>query len=257
VRNSSCEALILNVTQQGENNRTVCLLSPEEGVFYATLFGGGKSRFKSLVSPFNRGIVYLYRDEVKKSVKITDFDVKKYHPTFRESLYKSFAANMAAEIAIKSKCAGSSQEAFRIINGFLDGMDLSDEDDSRLGTIRFIWRYLGLMGVRPEISHCCQCGQSFISGKLSQRGLLYKGAYFENENGFVCNDCTSMDDKMYVLDKSAITYLEATASLSPSQVRQITISGATLTQMKNFCFFIIQYACGCVLKSVESGLGIL
>lgn len=257
MRNISSECLILNVTQQGENNRTVTLMNASEGIFYATLYGGGKSKLKSLVSPFNRGIAYLYRDESKNQCKLSDFDVKKYHPTFRESLYKSFAAALAGEIVLKSKCAGSPAEAYRITNGFLDGMDLSDENNSKIGMIRYLWRYIELSGLKPDVIHCCQCGQSFLSGKIGERGLIYEGAYSESDNGFVCNDCTSMNDKMFVLGKSAFTYLEAVSSLSPSEVRKIIVDGATMTQMKNFCFYMIQAVLGCKLNTMESGIGIL
>ena len=257
VRNFQCDALILNVTRQGENNRNVCLLSPEHGIFNATLFGGAKSRFRSLVSPFNRGTAYLYKDETKHTCKLTDFDVKKYHPSFRENLYKSYAASFASELAVRTKGSGSYKDAFTLINGFLDGMELSSENESRLGTLRFIWRYLGIMGIRPSVSECCQCGRSFISGKLEENAVLCKGAYSEADNGFICDECTSMDGKMYVLDKKALTYLEATASLSPAQVRNISIDGQVMTQLRQFCFYIIQFACGSRLKSIESGLGIL
>ena len=37
-RNSSCEALVLATRIQGENNRSVTLLTPDVGIVYTTLF---------------------------------------------------------------------------------------------------------------------------------------------------------------------------------------------------------------------------
>ena len=53
MRSSSTFATILALKQSGENNRSVTLLTPQDGIVYATLYGGPKSKFRSLVSPFN------------------------------------------------------------------------------------------------------------------------------------------------------------------------------------------------------------
>ncbi|MDE6773771.1 MAG: recombination protein O N-terminal domain-containing protein [Treponemataceae bacterium] len=58
-RNTAQEAIILSTRLTGESNRSVTLFSAEDGIFYATLFGGPKSRLRSLVVPFNRGTVWL------------------------------------------------------------------------------------------------------------------------------------------------------------------------------------------------------
>ncbi len=256
-RNQSTDALILRTQIQGENNRTITVLSPEKGIFYTTLFGGPKSKLKSLVSPFNRGKLYIYQDETKHSSKITDFDVKQYHPSFRENLFKSWAATFACEFILKTKAGGSFQAAYTCINGLLDGMELTDESSSRLGLIRFIWRYLGILGIRPSARCCCQCGSSFISGSFSENDVNCMGAYDEIENGFVCENCTDLSRHNFTLGKAALTYLEAVAELEPKAVREIVINEQTMTEMKQLCFYLAEAACGNRLSSLESGLGIL
>ena len=256
-RNNSMEATVLSLKQSGENNRSVCFLTPDQGIIYGTLFGGPKSKLKSLVSPFNKGTLYLYTDETKKTSKITDFDVKSFHLSFRENLFKTWAANLGAEILIKTKCAGSPSQAFVLYNGLLDGMELCDENDSRLGLIRFLWRYMWLLGIKPDTSECRQCGKSFLTGKLTTDTIKYKAAYIESENGFVCEECTSMSDKRFVLSRPSITYLEAISVLSPREVRSIVISGQTLIELKDFCYWLIENACSSSLLSLQSGIGIL
>jgi len=259
MRNFSTAALVLSVQMQGENNRLARIFSPEEGIFYATLYGGPKSKMRSLVSPMNSGVMYLYRDQVKNQTKITDFDVKKSHLSFRENLFKSYASSLATEILIRTKCAGSPGESWKIINGFLDGMDLSSEDESRLGLIRFLWRYLGLLGVKPDTASCYSCASSLHAGKFSNDALSLEYGFSPFDNGFICPECQASSDKKsnFVLSKAALTYLEAVTSLSPKEVRQIVISGKTLLQMKELVYFLIEQACGSKLKSLESGMGIL
>ncbi|MBQ6781762.1 MAG: DNA repair protein RecO [Treponema sp.] len=256
-RNSSCQALVLATHPQGENNRAVTLLSAEEGIFYATLFGGPKSKLRAQVSPFNRGTIWLYKDEPKHSCKITDFDVANYHLSFRENLFKTWAASFAAEIVVKTKCAGSNDQCWTLVNGFLDGMELTDEDTSRLGLVRFLWRYLGLLGVRPETRQCASCGTSFLSGAVTEYASVWRASYEPGENSFVCNECADLTVRPFVLGQNALTYLEAVSDLSPRQVRTITVDRESLTQMKQLCFFLIEQACGAKLKTLESGAGIL
>ncbi len=264
MRNTYGPALILTVQPSGENNRSITVFSPEEGIFYATLYGGPKSKMRALVSPMNSGILYLYRDTSKRSVKITDFDVRNYHLSFRENLFKTYAAAFASEILIKTKCAGSPEETWKIMNGLLDGMELSDERESRLGLIRFIWRYLDILGVKPDTSRCCHCGKSLHAGKFTDDALSFNYVFDQGENGFICPDCLGQDESSasfhnirFSLGKEALTYLEAVTSLKPKEVRQIIIDEKTLMEMKEFCFLLIENATGCRLKSLESGIGIL
>lgn len=267
MRNFSTPAIILNVQPLGENNRSVTLFTPEDGISYSTLYGGPKSKLRSLVSPMNAGIIYIYRDESKKSSKITDFDVKKYHLSFRESLFKIWASSLVAELLIKTHCAGSPSNAWTIVNGFLDGMELTDESESKIGLIRFLWRYLGLLGIRPNTRECVHCGESFMSERFAAETVAQKYRYYEMENGFICSSCSDFSSeggvenqfagRAFFLGKSSITYLEAISTLSPKDVRQIVIDEKTFLEMKQLCFYLIEQACGSRLKSLESGIGIL
>lgn len=255
-RNKNCSAIILNVKNSGENNRTVCAFSPQHGIIYLTLYGGPKSKLKSYVQAFNSGILYFYDDEQKNSKKISDFDVKNSHISFRNSLYKLCAANLASEIVIKTKCAGDSKSAFYLLSGFLDGLDLCDENECKLGTVRFLWRYIKLLGVNPDLHTCAICASPLLESK--------KNFYYEAENGFLCSDCISSipesdfkSTKNFVLSQNSLTYLAAINELKPKDVRKIPVDEEIYTQTKNLCFYLIEKFCGTKLNSIESGIGIL
>ena len=53
-------AIILNLKPAGENNSTVTLLTPDKGIIYATLYGGPKSKLRSLVALWHAGKIWLY-----------------------------------------------------------------------------------------------------------------------------------------------------------------------------------------------------
>ena len=234
-RNKSTQAIILSVKQQGENNRSVCIVSPDRGVFYATLYGGAKSKMKSLVQPFNTGLIYLYEDEARHFIKISDFDVKSCHLSLHTDIYKMMAANLASEILIKTKCAGEYAEAFKLFSAFLQGLELTQGFESRTGTIRFLWRYIRLLGLQPHI------------------------------NGFACRDCTPSfsegqkfaKQEAPALSSSSLFYLNAVNTMRPSTVRGMELSHQNESELKNFLFMLIEQALGSRLNSLETGSGIL
>ncbi len=250
-RSKSSEAIILSLHASGENNTSVTLLTPEDGVLYATLYGGPKSRLRSYVSQWNRGTIWLYSNPEKDQIKITDFEVKKYHNSFSQNLFKLYAASLAAEIAIKTRAAGSPEQCFRLLGGFFDGMELCNEEQSRLGLIRFLWRFIELLGIQPPV-HCCGiCGKSFIDVNFAKDGLSY---YNVNENNFICSEC---GEGSFALSNSALQYLAALSVLTPAEARKLQIDKNGFEQIKQIIFFLIENSIEQKLNSIESGLGIL
>jgi len=286
MRNITSKALILSTKPKGESNRLISLFTPEDGIISATLYGGPKSKLRAQVAPMNSGIIYLYKDEVKKSVKISDFDVKNYHFSFRENLFKTFAASLASEILIKTHCAGNSEQAWILLNGFLDGMDYFDEKEARIGLVRFLWRYIFLLGVQPDTECCSQCGIQFSNqiaintinsdfsknnfiGKNEFDTLSYKRNNLKNifdlkNNCFVCADCfksqiNSIKKNKFEIEISSesINYLQALMNLSPKEARNLTVNDTILGEIKNLCFILIENICGTKLKTLETCAGIL
>lgn len=266
MRNIQKEALILSVKSSGESNRIVSFLTKDEGILTSILYGGPKSKLRSLVSPFNSGLLYLYNDESKHSSKITDFDVIKYHLTFRESLFKTWAATLAIEVVMTTKCGGSPNETFTMLNGFLDGLDLLDESHGQTGLIRFLWRYIGLLGVQPDSTQCRRCHRPFYSGNLTNNALQYKSGralYSHSENGFVCTDCyrASFDNpemhQYHQLSSKAVVYLQATSMCEPSVSRNMKLSEDEIANLKGFVYSLIESAVGTKIKTLHSGIGIL
>ena len=273
-RNTRKDALVLSVKETAQDNRSVCLLT-SEGLEWATLFGGPKSKLRGAVSPWNRGAAYIYKNEEKGSAKITDFDVQKYHPTFRENLFKSFAAALAGEIVSKSKCAGSPELCYVLLNGFLDGMDLLGEEEARLGLLRFLWRYVELLGVRPQVDSCPRCQKEFFADNADARASALNfiqsaleseaggkrfALYSQSEAAFVCADCNSPQEKGLRISESALFYLQVSGGTSPSDMaaaRKARLSARDFGQLKAFLYELIEGALGTKLKTLESGKGIL
>ena len=59
-RNFFCPVLILSSRQFGEDNRIFTVLTQEYGVFDAVLYGGRKSKLRSVCSPYHYGTMWFY-----------------------------------------------------------------------------------------------------------------------------------------------------------------------------------------------------
>lgn len=262
-RSFSTDALVLSARIIGEDNRIVTFLSPERGVFDAILYGGRKSKLRSMVSPFHSGKGWFYNDESRHSMKITDFDPVSFRPALRESLYKTCAASFAAELVIKTQGGTQPEELSRLwllVNGFLDGLDLSSDEDAHLGTLRFIWRYLELLGMQPDASGCEVCGHSFFDADTV---FLHKNAdnmleyYDEARHVFLCHECAERQQDLIPVTEEGMQYLAALSVLSPSAVRKLPVHTETYRTLHDLLYRLIVTETGLKFRTLDAGEGIL
>lgn len=247
-RNFFCDVIILSSRIFGEDNRIFTVLSHEYGVFDAVLYGGRKSKLRSMCSPYHCGKMWFYRDEKRKSIKITDFDVVEYHLSIRENLYKTYAAALCSELVIKTK-NGHHQDDLQtlwvLVKGFLDGLSLVSEDDSKIGLVRFLWRFLVFLGYAPDPHFCSICGAE-IKTMVS---------YSSYSSGFVCHNCNS--DHNYEITDEGIDYLQLLSTANPSEVRKAIIQENTLQNLKDFLLLELQKNIGIKFQTLEAGMSIL
>ncbi len=272
-RSSSAEALILSIRPAGEGHREAQLITPENGLFRAFVYGGSRSKLKSLVSPYHSGRIWLYTDTVRQTVKITDFDVVSFRPSIRENLYKTWAAALCAELVTKTWGGEKGQFAgtFTLVRGFLDGLGRCDETDGRIGLLPFLWRYLSLLGLSPDPEMCVRCAETFpVSTQRNSAGIPAETApghtrtratvqlyYSPYEGAFVCPSCARHEDRQFPVSADARGYLCAVATMTPAEARRIPLSPETAAGVKNLLFLLVRKACGSKLKTLESGSGIL
>jgi DNA repair protein RecO (recombination protein O) len=243
-------ALVLSLSTFGEGNRDALLLTEDRGLVNAAVFGGAKSKLRSLVSPYQTGTVWIYADPVKKSAKITDFDVTAYRQGIRESLVRAWCAALCAELVTRSHGIAD----WRLVNGFLDGIAVSGDDECRRGLLRFIWRILGSAGICPDLSCCVRCGTCAANGENGENAILYYSPY---EEACVCPSCARAEERRFALSRAARAYLEAVDTIRPSGVRSIPLGAGEYAELRQTLFFLASRMIGGPLKTLETGEGIL
>jgi DNA repair protein RecO (recombination protein O) len=200
-------ALILRVRPSGESNREAWMLTPEEGILRATVFGGPKSRLRAHVEPYHGGTLWVYRDPVRDSRKITDFDVRSWKPGIRESYERSAAAAAIAETILAAYGGGGPwDQAFTLADASFGALETADEPCCARIFIHFLWHWAEILGIRPDLD--------------------------ETEG-----DATP-------LGPGARRWLRAVRDLAPSQMSRYTLDGVSVRQARAFVTGIVGEALG-------------
>lgn len=233
-RNSCIHALILSAKNVGEDHRLISVFSKEKGFFEAMQFGGRKSKLRSMVQIFHTGKMWIYTDTVKNQTKITDFEVQNYHPSLRENLEKNWAASLCLELTKKTLCGGENEKGFNLVNAFLDGLDFCLPQETTTALLRFLWRFLALLGQQPDVNYCATCGKP----------LTRVGIFSLKDTNFVCSDCINNlsieSEQNIILSGEALRFLDAINRLPPKESRKITLSPNAYQLLQNVMFTLIE-----------------
>ena len=144
-------ALVLRSRPCGESNNEVTLLTGEEGLIKATLFGGAKSKLRSFAAPYNSGRVWVYREPVKDYRKVDDFDVQSWRPGLRELYERTMAASGIAETILASYGGGGDWgNALKLAELALDTLEDANEEKCERILVRFLWRWTEFLGIQSE-----------------------------------------------------------------------------------------------------------
>ncbi|HET7838685.1 MAG TPA: recombination protein O N-terminal domain-containing protein, partial [Rectinemataceae bacterium] len=145
-RNPVYEALVLRSRESPAGDRILTLMSSELGLVDAFVFGGPKSRLRSLASPYASGRAFVYLDPVKDFRKLSDFEVIDSFPAIREDLDRLWAAGLVAEILIKTSGGGGDYpEVFALARDTLHGLDASPPGRAAYPIVLFCWRLVYLL----------------------------------------------------------------------------------------------------------------
>ena len=224
-RSFTYSALTLRVKPSGESNREAWFLSSEEGLIRATVFGGPKSRFRSLVSPFHQGKLWIYHDPVRDSRKVNDFDVISYRMGIRELWERAICADAVAETILSSQAGGGSwPEALDLAGGVLDALEGADAVFCSRIAVYFLWHLIQLLGLGPELPALNTCEP--------------------RHDGVLCK----------VTDPNAIAWLKKIESLAPAALIKLTadhwsIDASTLDQAKTLSKAVLAEALGRKLQT--------
>lgn len=253
IRSSVYSALVLRSRSSGEANRDIWLLTAEEGLLRATVFGGPKSKLRSHASPFHSGRAWIYRDPVKDSRKLTDLDVHSWRPGLRELYERAMSADAAAETVLASHGGGGNwNRALSLTESALDALAVADGETCGRILLCFLWQWIDFLGLRPDFDLCVSCGKP----TLPDSRLRYVPA----EGGMACSG-GGCSDGNYPGSRLPTVFCEAgggcrhwlqtVLSLSPLQLNRYTLDKKSYSEAKTLVMAILAETFGRKLASWE------
>jgi len=234
-RTASYRALILRNRLCGEHS-DVWLLSAEEGIIRATVFGGPKSRLRAYVSPFHSGQIWIYHNPINDSRKITDFDVQSWRPGLRELYERAITADAAAQAILATHGGGGNwAQAMKLAEEVLDVLECSNEELCARILVFFFWKWTAFLGIRPQLDRCSVCGKT-------AEGQLW---YSAREGEMFCGNCADGHDTgLLPLSPGCLRWLAAVEQLPPSKLGSFTMDNKSMAQTKEFTLSIMAGALG-------------
>jgi DNA repair protein RecO (recombination protein O) len=239
-------ALILRTRVSGESNRDVWMLTAEEGILRATVFGGPKSKLRSHAAPFHSGRVWIYHDPVRDTRKLSDFDVLSWRPGLRELYERAMTADAIAETILASHGGGGSWEtALALAEPALDALETANEEFCARIFIHFLWRWAAVLGIQPEPEHCARCGEQIQADKI----MFYSSA----DNAFHCPACVHAGARDETeqspgaslrVNPGCRRWLLTAAPLAPAELRRYTMDAATLREANMLSQAVVAAALG-------------
>jgi len=215
------------------------MLTAEEGIIKATVFGGPKSKLRAFASPYNSGQIWLYRDKAKEYAKLSDIDVQSWRPGLREMYDRTMAAAAIAQTILSSHGGGGEwNTALYLAAETLDALGSANEDMCRRLLIHFLWRWAGFLGIQPSLEYCSNC---------RQEGDLW---YSEKEGALLCANC-NLQSAMIKLNGGSRKWLSVTGEVEPSALHRYSMDGKSYDEAKALVTAVLAQALGKRLESWE------
>lgn len=194
-RNLVYEALVLRARESPAGDRVLTLMTAEAGLVDVFVFGGPKSKLRSVASPYASGRAFVYLDPVKDFRKLSDFEVRDSFPALREDLGRLWGAGLIAELLIKTSGGGGDFPlVLELGRDALFSLDAERPERADYPTALFLWRLVALLGLGPDPISCATCGRDLLQESQAQRSSAYPGrscAYSAAIEGFLCPSCAA------------------------------------------------------------------
>ncbi len=245
-RNLVYESLILRARESPGGSRILSLMTAEAGLVDVFVFGGPKSRLRSLASPYAAGRAFVYLDPVKDFQKLSDFEVRDSWPSLRDDLDRLWSAGLVAEFLTKASGGGGDYPlVLSLALQCLAALDSCPGGETEPPLLQFLWRFVELLGIGPDPTACSSCGAEL-------RPSLGGGYSFALE-GFLCPSCASRAERSLPLGTGTLRWLTRVLELSFSDAMRLVVLPETLATLKVLIFGLARSAAESPLLSLESG----
>lgn len=214
------KGIILAQNNMGDNDKMVTLLTPDLGKIGCAAKGS-----KNAKSSLMAGTQFLCFGDFVIYKGITTYNINSCEPIeiFYNIRLDIDKLNYAVEVAkIVNDVTDENQNTYRILQLTLNTLYMISESDKDLNLILAIFkiRLLSLIGFRPIIDKCANCGEKDVR-------------YFSlKDNGFKCENCGRVDKSAIQLSDTTIKAIKYIILVEPKKIFSFELSEENKAQLK-------------------------
>ncbi|MGV1099284.1 DNA repair protein RecO [Thiovibrio sp. JS02] len=217
-------AVVLQVKDHGDSDKIVILYTREQGKIAAIAKGAkrSKKRFVNKLEPFSLLATHLAPSRTSSLMRLDEADLLAPYPILRESYPQYIAASLLCELVLHwTREHDSDEELFDLLTWALEG--LAAGGDGPRTVIFFHIRMLDILGYRPFLSGCLDCG-SLAAGNGPYR-------FSPLRNGLVCSRCEPpFSASSLPISIQTVQLLRRAQDLTQGKLERLRFSQGALTE---------------------------
>ncbi len=236
----SDEAILLKKTEHKDQNYILLLFTKNNGKVSVIAKNAKKSiiRFQGTLDLFNE-INVIYEDKKPLSF-LKEASLQTPFMNIRKNVKKIAYVSYFAEILIHwFEMCKSERKIYDLLRYILLAID-EDKISTDVLSVFFQIRFLNLIGITPNFTHCLKCNKNLFKDTKSNTFMFNIG-----KGGMVCSDCYKENNNKNTtsLSKGAIKQLSLINSVSIEKAERIKFTKDTLSEslsfLENFLLFYL------------------
>ncbi|GAK06443.1 DNA repair protein RecO [Geomicrobium sp. JCM 19038] len=214
------EGIVIRTIPYGESHIIVKVYTKERGKIALMAKGAKKpkSQFAAIAQPYAHAyFTFYYRQSMST---LSQGEMLHSFRHLRENLDKgAYAAYLLELLDAATEEHVPSPATFSLILSMLGR--LRDGDDPDVIKMLFELKMTHLLGIRPQLDACVNCGRT--SGVFS---------FSVREAGFLCHHCIEIDPYRYTLDDKQVKLLRMLYYVKPDQLGQLALNDQNKSALK-------------------------
>ncbi|GAW93429.1 DNA repair protein RecO [Calderihabitans maritimus] len=234
------EGVVIRGRDYGEADRIITLYSRQHGKVDAIAKGvrKPKSRMRGGVQLFTFSSFLLYPGRTLDTV--TQCEIIEPFTLLREDLTRFAYASYLVELVNSLVPERDANEKLFFL--LLASLHLLTREDPEVSVRFFEIRLLSLLGYRPQLQNCVQCGK-FVPDKSIKFSVRL--------GGVLCRDCSPEDKSAFSISKGALTVLDQLTKIDPRRIGRLKISVPMRQELERMLCEYILYRAERQLKSLD------
>ena len=143
-----------------------------------------KSKFGGLLETFTRLELLYFKKDSSSLYTLTECSLIEAFPGMPFDLSRFYAGSVCLELVKRFILPEeSSRELYHLLTSSLRAISTSDHDRTEFALFFFVWRFITLLGFKPDFQSCVSCGKAM---KTPSSLVIYEMAI-----GACCEHCSS------------------------------------------------------------------